>query len=220
MFNLRSNYKISLMVFKDRQEAAEKLFNVIKKSSRFLKNKPVVVSLLRGGVVLGDVLSKKLKSKHLGLVVAKIPAPFNPELALGALCFDITYLEKGIVDQLKLTKNEIANQVILAERKFMDYCQRFGIKEKDYAVLKEKSVILVDDGIATGASAKAAALFCKSKAATEVALCVPVAPSDFETEGFDKVFILHKDPGFHAVSQYYDFFPQIEDPEVKKLLHH
>ena len=77
---------------------------------------------------------------------------------------------------------------------------------------------MVDDGIATGASMKAAALFCKNKKATEVILAVPVAPPDFETEGFDRVFILHKDPGFHAVSQYYDYFPQVEDSEVKKLL--
>lgn len=206
------------MVFKDRAYAAEKLYQVLKKNSRLKKNKSVVVSLLRGGLILGDVLSKKLKTKHLGLVVTKIPAPFNPELALGALCFDVTYLEKYIIEQLKLNKKEISSQVVVAEQKFIDYCRRFGIKEKDYGVLKNKVVVLVDDGIATGASAKAAALFCKSKSAKEVVLAVPVAPSDFKTEGFDRVFILHKDPGFRAVSQYYDYFPQIEDYEAKTLL--
>ncbi len=206
------------MVFKDRGQAAEKLYQLLKKYSKSTKNKLVVVSLLRGGVILGDVLSKKLKAKHLGLIVTKIPAPFNPELAIGALCFDITYLQREIVNQLRLSKKEISIQVVSSEQKFIDYCQRFGIKERDYGVIKDKTVILVDDGIATGASSKAAALFCKSKKATEVILAVPVAPSDFKTEGFDRVFILHKDPGFHAVSQYYDFFPQVEDSQVRKLL--
>ncbi|MBI2005616.1 MAG: hypothetical protein HYS80_02535, partial [Candidatus Aenigmarchaeota archaeon] len=84
-------YKISMVNFKDRSDAAEQLFELlIRRQPEMKGDDAVVVSLLRGGVVLGDVLGKKLGSKHLGLVVTKIPAPFNPELAIGALCFDVT----------------------------------------------------------------------------------------------------------------------------------
>lgn len=209
------------MIFKDRREAGRKLLvrlfedRGIKKTKRRL----VVVSLLRGGIVVGDIMAKGLQVRHLPLVVTKIPAPYNPELALGGLCFDITYLEKTVVNSLGLEKSEIVNQIGLARKKFNSYLKRFGIKKILYSrSLKNKIVILTDDGIATGSTVKAAILYLKSKKPKSIILAVPVAPTDFSTIGIDRELILHKSVVFGAVSQFYERFPQVEDEEVIRML--
>ncbi len=207
------------MIFKDRQEAANKLYLLLREDPLLkYKDKIVVVSLLRGGVVLGTILAKKLHCLHLPLVVTKIPAPYNFELAIGALCFDITYLENKTLDYLQLKKGEIRKQIKIAEHKFIQYNNSFNLDEKVYNQLKDKVVILVDDGIATGASVRAALLFLRSKNPPKVCLAVPVAAADTDFRGFDKLFILQKPRALSAVSQFYKNFSQVEDKEVKKLL--
>ena len=206
------------MIFKDRKDAARKLLSLIKKSPEIKRFKPIIVSLLRGGIVLGALITTELNTQHLPLVVTKIPSPHNPELAIGAICFDVTYLEKRVVQFLGLKKKEISAQIKIAEHKFIQYCQWFSLKENLYKSLKNKVVILVDDGVATGASVKAALLFLKSKKPKKIILAVPVASTDFEIKGV-KQYVLHRDPNFTSVSQFYRNFPQVEDREVKKLLY-
>lgn len=208
------------MIFKDREDAALKLYSLIKNDSLIKKNKKliVVLSLLRGGAVLGSVLAKKLGVSHLPLVVTKIPAPYNPELAIGALCFDVTYLEARVVNEIGLSKSEISEQIKFAEHKFIEYCSHFNIKEKGYSQLKNKIVIITDDGVATGATIKAAILFTKLKKPKKIILAIPVAPESFKVSGVSKEYILHKDPYLASVSQFYQDFPQVEDAEVKALL--
>src|SRR3989304_603473 len=115
------------MIFKDRQDAGRKLLVRLFEDQEIKKNKRkvVVVSLLRGGIVIGDIIAKGLQVKHLPLVVSKIPAPHNPELALGALCFDVTYLEKSVVNSLGLSRGEIVDQIGIAKEKFNSYLKRF-----------------------------------------------------------------------------------------------
>lgn len=207
-----------MMIFKDRAEAGKKLAEVLV----FRKNQKniVVASLLRGGVVLGQIIARKFKADHIPLAVAKIPAPENPELAIGALCFDIVYLDSSIVSMLGLDQATIKDQIVAARKKFSGYVERFSLNEKKLGQkIKNKIVVLTDDGIATGSSIKAAALFIKSRFAKKIILAVPVAPTDFEEKGFAKVIILHKDPFLASVSQFYERFPQVEDNEVKKILY-
>jgi predicted phosphoribosyltransferase len=210
------------MIFKDRRQAGERLAGTLKNDPyikrRWARSRVVAVSLLRGGIIVGDIIAKNLKIDHRPLAVAKIPAPGNPELAIGALSFDVTYLEPKVVSSLALDKATIQNQIGAAREKFKSYQQRFSLEEKKFNQLKNKAVILVDDGIATGSSMKAALLFVKSKKPKKIFLAVPVAPTDFEGKGFDKVFILHRDLFLSAVSQFYENFPQVEDNEVKSIL--
>lgn len=207
------------MIFKDRQDAARKLLQELKKDG-VLKDRAnvVVASLLRGGAVLGRVLSTKLKVPHLPLACAKIGAPFNEELAIGALTFDVVYLEKRVIDSIGLSKSEIREQIARAKEKFKKYSQRFSIKKSSYDVMSGKVIVIVDDGIATGATMKAAALFVKERGAKEVIVAAPVSAEDLDVSGIDRSIILHKDPHFSAVSQFYEEFPQVEDDEVKKIL--
>ncbi len=211
------------MIFKDRSDAGEMLAGILKNDPyikrRLTRSRGMVVSLLRGGIIVGDVVAKNLKIDHLPLAVAKIPAPDNPELALGALCFDVAYIDPKIVSSLSLDKALIQKQITLAREKFNSYQKRFFLKEKMYNRLIDCTVILVDDGIATGSTIRAALLFIKSKKPKKIFLASPVAPADFEEKGFNKVFILHKDPYLSAVSQFYESFPQVEDEEVRKIMY-
>ncbi len=210
------------MIFKDRAEAGKKLATMLKNDPhikrRFDQSGGVVVSLLRGGVILGDIIAKDLKINHQPLAVAKIPAPSNPELALGALCFDFIYLEPSVASSLGDDQALIKKQIAIASEKFKNYQKQFSLNKRQFNQLKNASIILVDDGIATGSSIKAALLFIQSKKPKKVFLAVPVAPADFDEKNFDQVFILHKDPFLSAVSQFYEKFPPVENEEVKKII--
>lgn len=202
------------MIFKDRRETGKKLANILSKKK--LKN-ATVVSLLRGGVIVGREIAQQLKIKHFPLVVAKIPAPRQQELAIGAMCFDFTYLEKRIIDSLNIDRQTIRKQINIAQNNFFSYAKRFNLKKSDYN-LKNKTIILIDDGIATGSTIKAVLLFVKSRKPRKIILAVPIAPKDFINPGFDEVIILHQDAGFSSVSQFYKNFPQVEDENVFKIL--
>ncbi|MBI2641508.1 hypothetical protein HYW87_02830 [Candidatus Roizmanbacteria bacterium] len=209
------------MIFKDRRDAGEKLLETLKKNKSVQSSSnTVVVSLLRGGVVIGNAITRGLKGAvHLPLVVAKIPAPENPELAIGALCFDVVYLEKKVVESLGIERFMIRDQIEVARQKLNSYIKRFSLKEDHYGQnLKDSLCILTDDGVATGSTVKAALLYLRTKKPESLFLAIPIAPADFDTRGFDNVFILYKDPMFSAVSQFYERFPQVEDEEVKKIL--
>ncbi len=209
------------MIFKDRRDAGRKLLVKLFQDRNIKKNldKVVVVSLLRGGIIVGDTVAKGLQVKNLPLAVTKIPAPHNPELAIGAVCFDTVYLEKNVINILAIDISGIRQQIQKAKEKSNSYLQRFCIKQNVLAHwIKNKITIIVDDGIATGSTIKAAILYLKSKNPKSVILAVPVAPTDFHITGADKQFILYKAGDFGAVSQFYERFAQIEDADVKKML--
>ena len=207
------------MIFKDRTDAANKLFLKLKNEPLLKGRKNVtIVSLLRGGIILGDILARKLGVLHIPLVCAKISAPDQEELAIGGLVFDVVYLEKSTIQSLTLSKLDIRKQIAKAQEKFVEYCEKFSLKEKAYDKLSGKTAVIVDDGIATGATMKAAALFAKEKGARVVVVAAPVASAGLDLKGIDKIIILHKDPYFSAVSQFYTEFPQIPDGKVKELL--
>lgn len=209
------------MIFKDRVEAAEELAALIQKDPDIKENlaDTVIVSLLRGGVVLGNTLAQKLKISHFPLVVSKIPAPNNPELAIGALCGKYVYLEKKVIEGMIVSKKEINQMVNLAKKKQKKYLKNFSLENFDYGSrIRNRYVILTDDGVATGATIKVAYRFLKSKNPKKMILAVPVAPLDFNIENFDRIIILHKDPFFFAVSQFYQSFPEVNDKEVRKII--
>ncbi|MBI5123371.1 phosphoribosyltransferase [Candidatus Roizmanbacteria bacterium] len=196
------------MLFQDRLDAGNQLVDKLTD----YKNNSVVVSLLRGGVIVGNVIAKKLKIPHLFLAVVKISHPDQPELAIGALCFNKIYLDNQYVSFFD--KKTINQQIKNAKIKFSSYLKRFNLKKLDYKKLKNKTVILVDDGVATGATTKISLLFLKSQVPKKIILAVPVAPVDFDGPGFNLMIILHHDQPFTAVSQFYRNFPQVEDGEI------
>ena len=208
------NDRIILVIFKDREDAGKKLGTLLKK---YAGPNTVVVSLLRGGVVVGYEVARILKCSHYPLPVAKISSPIQPELAIGALCFKEIFLDQAILKPYDFDKTAVVKQINAARKKFSSYLKRFSIKKSAFAGLNNTVLILVDDGIATGATMKAGALFLKTISPKKIVAAAPVGPADFDETGFDEVVIYYRDPFLSAISRFYINFPQVEDEQIKEL---
>lgn len=210
------------MILKDREDGGAKLAAVLLeyiRAKHISTSRITIVSLLRGGVVVGDIIAKTLAVPHLVAPVAKVRAPHNPELALGAVCFDVTYLEKRIIDGfIGLKKSDISQAIRTAEKKSDTYALHFHInKELLKAALFGRHVVLVDDGIATGATMRTAALFAATCNPASVTIAAPIILNGFSAPGSD-IVTLQVARGLGSISQAYHFFPQIGDAEVEKYL--
>jgi len=186
----------------------------------------VVLAIPRAGVVIGDVIATKLHAK-LDLVVSrKIGAPIDPEVAIGTVMPDGTYfLNEDIMQTLYVPQNYIDAQVNTQIREIKRRLISFrGSMEYDNE-LNGKTVVLVDDGIATGATMLSAAQWLKTKQnCQELIIAVPVAPRDTverlkQVVGNNyKVLVLYSPEPFIAVGQFYGEFGQVSDVEVEKIM--
>ncbi|OGK55928.1 hypothetical protein A3J15_02720 [Candidatus Roizmanbacteria bacterium RIFCSPLOWO2_02_FULL_38_10] len=208
------------MIFNDRFDAGGQLADELVGDDYIRKHisRTIVLSLVRGGAPIGHEISKRLGCFNRPLIVKKIGAPGQEELAIGAICGSQIYLDDNLISyRLGLSKQDVENQVNKSRQKENEYWQKF--KKRKYW-LKNRIAIVADDGIATGASVIAAAMFLAEKQVTKMYLAVPVVPGDFPDDHvrklYDKFFILHKDPHFNAVSQYYRHFDQVSDKETMK----
>ena len=205
------------MLFTDRIEAGERLAEVLV-ARRY--EHPVVLGIPRGGVVVAAEVARALGA-DLGVVVArKLRAPGQPELAIGAVAargaawVDARLASLTGADDAYL-EAEIERQSEEAQRRE----ERFDGSDKPH--LLDRTVIIVDDGIATGSTAVAAIRAMKSAGAAEVVLAVPVAsPSAIErlSHEADEIVCLVEDPDFFAVGQFYVDFRQVDDDDVVYLL--
>ncbi len=205
------------MVFRDRFEAGELLANKL----LAYKNDPntLVVALPRGGVPVAAVIAKRL---HLPLdifFVKKIPSPYNPEAAIGAITENKDeFINERAIMMLNVSRPYIEEQEQALLQKMR---QKRALYNKPRIPVEGKRVILVDDGVATGASMYLAAKALKKEGAREVVIAVPVAPPDsiaLLREAADEVVVLDIPADFMAVGQFYQDFHQLEDEEVMELL--
>lgn len=206
-------------LFKDRQEAGQKLAKILEDFSTKGLTKDdlsvIVLTLPRGGVVVGAEVAKVL---HLPLdivVTRKIGAPGNEEYAIGAIDVEGNGIwnESEIENIDKEWLNvQIAKEKKEAERRLALYREKRGA-----LMLKDKTVILVDDGIATGLTMKVAIGYIKKLGAQKIMVASPVAAKeaidDIKKE-VDDVRVLKIPPLFFAIGQFYENFPQVEDEEV------
>ena len=205
------------MVFRDRFEAGELLANKL----LAYKNDPntLVVALPRGGVPVAAVIAKRL---HLPLdifFVKKIPSPYNPEAAIGAITENKDeFINERAIMMLNVSRPYIEEQEQALLQKMR---QKRALYNKPRIPVEGKRVILVDDGVATGASMYLAAKALKKEGASEVVIAVPVAPPDsiaLLKEAADEVVVLDIPADFMAVGQFYQDFHQLDDEEVMELL--
>jgi len=206
------------MLYKDRQDAGRQLAEILRK---YKNEEPVIIALPRGGVVLGYEVAKELKAPLDVITPRKIGAPFHPEFGVGAIApFGIQVLDIETINRLRISEDEI-QEIIELETNEMN--RRTNLYRKDLPPLdlKEKTVIVVDDGIATGVSTKAAIRSIKKMQPKKIILAVPVCPQDaaekFKHE-VDEFICLYAPFDFYAVGAFYDDFRQISDSEVIELL--
>jgi len=207
-------------LFNDRTDAGQQLARELQKSKH---ENIVVLALPRGGVGVASEVAKAFKVPIELLFVRKLGSPFNPELGIGAIVEGTppqTFLNHHLIDILKVSpdflKQEGERQLETISRQQQKF--RGG---RPRASVAGKSVILIDDGIATGASVQAALKGLKNENPKSLTLAVPVAPSDVIAslgKEVDAVVCLNVTEHFQAVGQFYREFPQLEDQEVKRLM--
>jgi len=211
-------------MFKDREDAGNKLALKLKKVIR--GGDFVVVALLRGGIVLGKRIEEAFKIPLLPLAVKKIGAPLNNELAIGAVTFDKTYyFDKDLIKHLSVDEDYIrrfsetkSKEALALQKKFPT---SLALRGASNISLKNKKVIIVDDGIATGTTAICASIYAKKQKAGEIILATPVIAKDslrIIKTYFDRVVSLKIPSALTSVGQFYKYFPQVTDEEVINFL--
>lgn len=207
------------MTFYDRVEAGQKLASALKK---YRNQKDIIIlALPRGGVVTGFEAARILNLPLDLVVPRKIGAPGNPEFAIGA----ITEKGEGIFNQEAIAAYGITKEYIDSEvekeRKEAERRLKLYRGKRAPLDLKDKTVILIDDGIATGMTIKAAIQSIKGRNPKKIVIAVPVAPEDTISELkviVDEVICLYTPVFFGAVGAFYEIFNQTEDEEVIELM--
>lgn len=207
------------MLFQDRREAGQALARELasfKGSSNL-----IVLGIPRGGVVVGHEIAKALGAPIDVYITRKIGAPHNPELAIGAVASDGTLIiDQQLVRRLGVEQDYIEEE---SRRQKDEISRRLSEYRGDRPSpqLAGKIVILVDDGVATGATTLVTIRAIKAQDPSELVLAVPVGPRDsIETlrQEVDKLVCLHAPEIFWAVGAFYNMFDQTSDAEVKALL--
>ena len=205
-------------MFRNREDAARQLAQELK--GRVLHD-PLVLAIPRGGVVTGAVLAQELNADLDVVLSRKLRAPDQPELAVGAIGEDgQVYLDPRAQEMLDLTDDYLAGErrhqlAEIARRKQLFRALR------PQANVTGRSVIVTDDGIATGATMIAALQVVRSHHPRELIVAVPVASPDRLAEVrlyCDEIVCLLSTPRLWAVGQFYEDFTQVEDEAVVELL--
>ncbi|MCF7799787.1 phosphoribosyltransferase [Candidatus Babeliales bacterium] len=207
------------MIFENREQAGELLSEKLK---NYKDNKnAMIIGLARGGIVTAAAIAKNLNLPLDIMAPRKIGAPLNPELAIGAITQDgQAVLDKNLIDSMGITQSYIDKKI---EKEKLEAQRRLKIYRagKESLNLENKIVILVDDGIATGSTIKAATKSAKSQNAKNIIIAVPVAAKDIVEElkkEVDKVICIETPINFLAISMYYKYFGQTTDEEVKNIM--
>lgn len=205
--------------FADRRAAGAELAAVVRTLPEL--RDPIVLALPRGGVPVGYEVARALGAPLDVLVVRKLGAPGQEELAIGAVASGGSeYLNHELIDALRLSQDELDG---IRDRECAEVRRRTARYRGDrpWPDLGGRSVIVVDDGAATGATALAAIAALRPQRPAEVVVAVPVAPAEscrlLETAA-DRVVCLRSPYPFLAIGNWYLGFDQVSDEEVRVLL--
>ncbi len=217
------------MAFLDRRDAGRRLAAVLKDSGaiagtgpdRSPEESPVVMGMARGGVPVAFEVAAALGAPLDVLVVRKLGHPRQPELGLGAIAEDgVRVLNSALVRRLAVPDDVIdavtRRETVELERRLVAYR---GARPP--VPVRGRTAVVVDDGLATGFTARAAIEVVRSRGAARVVLAVPVAPPDTVAtlgEVADDVVCVDVTEHFFGLSEWYDDFAQVSDDEVARLL--
>jgi len=202
-------------MIKDRVEAGQLLGDKLSKSNL---ESPIVLAIPRGGIIVGHEIAKKLGCKLDVVISKKITPSDNPEYAIGAITHDGTLYKGNYWNNYSSDENfanELARKKQEVKRRLEEYRRT---TEYD---LEGKTIVLVDDGIATGSTAFVILNWLSKQRMKKVLLAIPVIPADTYEAIKDKVsdvVTLQIPTSFSSVGQFYSSFEQVSDDEVKELL--
>jgi predicted phosphoribosyltransferase len=206
-----------MLIFASREDAGERLGLGLQEQG---VRADLVLGLPRGGVVVAAGVAHALHLPLGVLIVRKIGHPRHREFAVGALAEGgVIVLDEEVIGQDLVIRAELQEVIQEEKKRLRAYQTRFH--PHGAPGLKDKLVLLVDDGLATGATTEAAVLSARKQNARAIVVAAPVASThalDRLARIADEVRVLCVDPNFEAVGQYYEAFPQTTDEEVVELL--
>ncbi len=204
--------------FRDRRDAGRQL---AARLDAMQLDRPVVVGLPRGGVPVAFEVAQALHAPLDVVIVRKLGLPAQPELGMGAIGEGGTrVLNRRVLDAAGVTDRELA-AVEERERAEIDRRARQFRRDRRRIPLAGRTVIVVDDGLATGGTARAAMQTVRAQGATHVVLAVPVASPDsvrLVADDADDVVVLHAPSRLRSIGEWYGDFAQTPDDEVVTLL--
>ncbi|QIN80872.1 phosphoribosyltransferase [Rubrobacter marinus] len=206
------------MLFRDRVDAGRRLASLL---AGYEAEGPFVLALPRGGVPVGAEISRRLRAPLDVLIARKLGAPGQPELGIGAVAQGgALVLNERIVRALGLSGEHVRRA---AEGELREVERRLRLLRGDRPEpeVAGRTVILADDGLATGATARAAVLALRQRVPRRLVLAVPVCPprtADLLRPEVDELVVLATPADFYAVGSYYEDFEQVGDEEVIRLL--
>ena len=208
------------MPFMDRVDAGKQLAKAL---GRYKNQQPVVLALPRGGVPVAAEIATTLEAPLDLVLVRKIGVPFQPELAMGAVVDGKDPVTVRNEDVIRLTgiSDEEFNKVRDQELAEIERRRKLYVGDRAHPELKDHTIIVVDDGIATGATTRAALRAMRQREPRKLVLAVPVAPTaslnDLRKEA-DEVVCLEDYEDFGAIGLFYSDFRQTSDDTVIDLL--
>lgn len=204
------------MIFKDRESAANQL---IPKLQKFKNDNPLIVGIPRGAMPMAKIIADSLGADLSAVLVHKIPHPFNVEFAIGSIGISGKIHLQPYAKNNDIPEDYIRGATKIQFRTLKERQKRYGLEN---LTMKDRTVILVDDGIATGATVIGAISEVRALGAKKVILAAAVSSSDAASEIkhlVDDFIVLDIPPGFYSVGQFFSYFPQVSDQEVISILH-
>lgn len=205
-------------MFKDRVGAGRLL---AEKLSSFKGKDTVVLAIPRGGVVVGQIIADHLGCPLDALIVKKLGAPYNPELAIGAVAHGgVVYWDEGLVEATGTTE-EHKNKELRIKNDELRKREFYLRRGKGKLNVSGKITIVTDDGVATGATTIAAARAVRKMGPSKIILATPViaaATVDTIKKEVDELIYLDAPMNFQAVGQFYEEFKQLSDEDVLERL--
>lgn len=214
------------MIFPDRVAAGQLLANALLEREELsaparAENPPLVLAIPRGGVVVGAEVARELQAPLDIWLAHKIGAPWNPEFAIGS----VSVGGELLLDRRTIADYSISSDYLQEEaerqKRLLEHRMQFYRGRSKPLEVAGKTVVLVDDGIATGSTALAALASLQQAGAATRILAVPVAPLDVMPvieAASDAVVVLYAAANFGAVGEFYTRFEQVSDEEVIDLL--
>ncbi len=207
-----------LKVFRDRVEAGEVLAAAL--AGRFEKERVVVLAIPRGGVVVAVPVARALGAPLDVVIPHKLGAPGNPELAIGAIAPGVRVLDDRLIRVLGVPSAYVQQEVEVQEAE-IERRARLYREDRVAPTLEGATAIVVDDGVATGATAIAALRWARSQGTSRVVFAAPVGPAATVrrlARECDDVVLVETPRTFSAVGEWYRRFDQVTDQEVLAAL--
>ncbi|HEY0898361.1 MAG TPA: phosphoribosyltransferase family protein [Sphingobacteriaceae bacterium] len=204
------------VLFKDREDAGRQLGSYLE--PRYKDSNPLILGIPRGGVEVAYYVARQLHAELSLLISKKLPLPSRKEFGIGAIAEENSVYVSS--EGRHLLSSEALNEIIEMQMEEVARRIRKYRQGKPLPDMTGRTVILVDDGIATGVTLVPALWLCQKKGAAQVIIAAPVSGTTYDSnlKKADKIEVLHQPSPFYAVGQVYDVFGDFHDEEMLALL--